>query len=79
MPEAELEPPLRTQGPPGVTVDETEPAFVPKQVLDDEQARQDFGAVARLVDVRVKQQTNIAVFALLSLAGLAVGLFFGLR
>ena len=60
-------------------VEETEPAFVPQEALGDIEARSDYGAVARLVDIRVKRQTNVAVFALLGAAGLAVLLVFGLR
>jgi pSer/pThr/pTyr-binding forkhead associated (FHA) protein len=59
--------------------EEFEPAFVPPEVLDDAEARSDYEAVARLIDVRTKRQTNIAVFALLGAAGLAVLLVFGLK
>ena len=38
-----------------------------------------YAALAALADTRVKRQTSIAVFAMLSLAALAVALFFGLR
>jgi hypothetical protein len=48
-------------------------------VAEDEQARQDYGAVARLVDSRVKRQTHIATFTLLAAAGLAVLIVFGLK
>lgn len=60
-------------------VEETEPAFVPQEAVGDIEARSDYGAVARLVDTRVKRQTNVAVFALLGAAGLAVLLVFGLK
>lgn len=60
-------------------VEETEPAFVPQEALGDVEAKSDYGAVARLVDTRVKRQTNVAVFALLGAAGLAVLLVFGLK
>lgn len=60
-------------------VEETEPAFVPQEALGDIEAKSDYGAVARLVDTRVKRQTNVAVFALLGAAGLAVLLVFGLK
>ena len=48
-------------------------------MADDPEARSDYGAVARLVDARVKRQTHIASFALLAAAGLAVLLVFGLK
>jgi pSer/pThr/pTyr-binding forkhead associated (FHA) protein len=60
-------------------VEETEPAFVPQEAIGDPEARSDYGAVARLVDTHVKRQTNIAVFAMLGAAGLAVLLVFGLK
>jgi pSer/pThr/pTyr-binding forkhead associated (FHA) protein len=75
-PEPEQEPAL---GPPSFAVEETAPGFVPAEVADDAQARSDYGAVARLVDSRVKRQTHIASFALLAAAGLAVLLVFGLK
>jgi pSer/pThr/pTyr-binding forkhead associated (FHA) protein len=75
----ELQAPVAASGAPAFAVEGSEPAFVPPQVREDPQAQQDYGALARLVDTHVKQQTNIAVFALLSLSGLAVLLFFGLR
>jgi pSer/pThr/pTyr-binding forkhead associated (FHA) protein len=77
VPEQELEPPPTS--PPGFAVEETAPGFVPAEVSDDPQARSDYEAVARLVDSRVKRQANLAVFALLAAAGLAVVLVFGLK
>jgi pSer/pThr/pTyr-binding forkhead associated (FHA) protein len=75
-PEPESEPAL---APPSFAIEETAPGFVPAEVADDAQARSDYGAVARLVDSRVKRQTHIASFALLAAAGLAVLLVFGLK
>jgi FHA domain len=75
-PEPELEP---VSAAPAFAVEETTPGFVPQEVADDPQARSDYGAVARLVDVRVKRQTHIASFALLAAAGLAVLIVFGLK
>ena len=75
VPEQELEPTPA----PGLAIEETAPGFVPPEVSDDPQARSDYGAVARLVDTRVKRQTQLAVFALLGAAGLAVILVFGLK
>jgi pSer/pThr/pTyr-binding forkhead associated (FHA) protein len=65
--------------PPSFAVEESTPAFVPPEVSDDPQARSDYNAVARLVDSRVKHQTQLAVFGLLAAAGLAVLLVFGLK
>jgi pSer/pThr/pTyr-binding forkhead associated (FHA) protein len=81
VPERELEPEPEpaTAAPPDFAVEETTPGFVPQEVADDPQARSDYGAVARLVDSRVKRQTHIASFALLAAAGLAVLLVFGLK
>jgi pSer/pThr/pTyr-binding forkhead associated (FHA) protein len=75
-PEPELEP---VAAAPAFAVEESAPGFVPAEVADDEQARTDYGAVARLVDARVKRQTHIASFALLAAAGLAVLIVFGLK
>ena len=44
----------------------------------DEEAREDYAAVARLLDSSVKRQTRVATFALLALSGLAVIVVFGL-
>ena len=75
-PEPEPEPDV---APPSFATEESTPGFVPSEVADDAQARSDYGAVARLVDTRVKRQTHIATFALLAAAGLAVLLAFGLK
>lgn len=78
--ERELEPePEPAQAPPSFATEESTPGFVPSEVADDPQARADYGAVARLIDSRVKRQTHIASFALLAAAGLAVLLVFGLK
>ncbi len=60
-------------------VEKTEPAFVPRDVTDDPEAQSDYSVLARLVDQKVKRQTNIAGFAMLAIAGLAVLIFFGVR
>jgi hypothetical protein len=52
---------------------------VPPEVVGDDEAESDYGALARLVDARVKQQRNVAAFAMLGAAGLAVLLYFGLQ
>jgi hypothetical protein len=65
-------------GGPGFKAQATPPAFVPPEVVGDAQAESDYKAIARLVDTRVKQQRNIAAFAMLSTAALAVVLYFGL-
>jgi pSer/pThr/pTyr-binding forkhead associated (FHA) protein len=64
---------------PAFAAEETEPAFVPVEVAEDVEARGDYEAVARLADIRVKRQTNVAVIALLGAAGLAVLVVFGVR
>ena len=63
---------------PAFAVDETTPGFVPQEVAGDEEAREDYAAVARLLDRSVKRQTNIATFALLAASGLAVIIVFGI-
>jgi FHA domain len=78
-PDAEPETAAEPQAAPAFATEETAPGFVPPEVADDEQARNDYGAVARLVDSRVKRQTHIATFALLAAAGLAVLIVFGLK
>jgi predicted component of type VI protein secretion system len=65
-------------GPPGFKALETPPAFVPPEVVGDPQAESDYGAISRWVDVKVKQQRNIAAFAMLSAAAIAVIIYFGL-
>jgi pSer/pThr/pTyr-binding forkhead associated (FHA) protein len=63
---------------PTFATQESEPAFVPQEVVGDVEAETDYQAVARLVDTRVKRQTNVAAFALLGAAAVAVVLAFGL-
>jgi pSer/pThr/pTyr-binding forkhead associated (FHA) protein len=70
--------PAQGAPPPAFAVDESTPGFVPQEVAGDEEAREDYAAVARLLDSSVKRQTRIATFALLSGAGLAVIIVFGL-
>jgi predicted component of type VI protein secretion system len=65
-------------GAPGFKALETPPAFVPPEVVGDAQAESDYGAISRWVDVQVKQQRNIAAFAMLSAAAIAVIVYFGL-
>jgi predicted component of type VI protein secretion system len=65
-------------GAPGFKAQETPPAFVPPEVVGDAQAESDYGAISRWVDVQVKQQRNIAAFAMLSAAAIAVIIYFGL-
>jgi predicted component of type VI protein secretion system len=74
-------PPQQQQGVPGAPgfkALETPPAFVPPEVVGDAQAESDYGAISRWVDVKVKQQRNIAAFAMLSAAAIAVIVYFGL-
>jgi hypothetical protein len=72
-------PPPREASLPSFMVEESEPAFVPRQLVGDAEAESDYGALARLVDSRVKHQTSVAAFALLALSGLAVLIFFGVN
>jgi predicted component of type VI protein secretion system len=65
-------------GAPGFKAQATPPAFVPPEVVGDAQAESDYGAISRWVDVQVKQQRNIAAFAMLSAAAIAVIVYFGL-
>lgn len=69
-------PPVAATGQPAAYI----PDFikVPESVREDPQARADYGALARMVDAQVKQQTNIAVIAAVAGGGLAVALYFGL-
>jgi predicted component of type VI protein secretion system len=64
-------------GGPGVRAQETPAAYVPPEVVGDAQAESDYEAIARLVDTRVKHQQNVAMFAMLALAALAVIIYFG--
>ena len=63
----------------GFRAAETPAGYVPQEVVGDEEAVSDYGALARLVDVKVKSQRNIAAFAILAASGLAVLLYFGLQ
>jgi pSer/pThr/pTyr-binding forkhead associated (FHA) protein len=49
----------------------------PPATAGDDPASDAYGALARLVDVSVKRQTTIAVFAFLAFSGLVVLIFFG--
>ncbi len=62
----------------GFRASETPAGYVPSEVVGDDEAESDYGALARMVDVKVKSQRNIAAFALLAASGLAVLLYFGL-
>jgi predicted component of type VI protein secretion system len=63
----------------GFRAAETPAGYVPAEVVGDDEAESDYGALARLVDARVKSQRNIAAFAVLAASGLAVLLYFGLQ
>jgi hypothetical protein len=73
-----FQPPAQQPGGPGLKAQGTPAAFVPPEVVGDAQAESDYTAIARLVDTRVKQQRNVAMFAMLATAALAVILYFGL-
>lgn len=72
---------------PGFMVEESEPAFVPRAVVENqaggsqgaESAAGGADELARLIDTRVKRQTTVAAFAVLALAGMALLIFFGAR
>jgi pSer/pThr/pTyr-binding forkhead associated (FHA) protein len=80
QPPGQFQPPAQQPEPggPGVKAQETPAAYVPPEVVGDAQAESDYMAIARLVDTRVKQQHNVAMFAMLATAALAVILYFGL-
>jgi predicted component of type VI protein secretion system len=71
-------PPQPQPGGPGFRAQETPPGFVPAEVIGDPQAESDYGAISRWVDVTVKTQQKVAVFAMISAAALAVVIYFGL-
>jgi hypothetical protein len=62
----------------GFLASETPAGYVPAEVVGDDEAESDYGALHRMIDVNVKQRRNIAAFAMLGAAGLAVLLYFGL-
>jgi pSer/pThr/pTyr-binding forkhead associated (FHA) protein len=64
-------------GVPSVKAQETPPAYVPPEVVGNPNAEADYLAIAKLVDTKVKQQQNIAIFAMLAVAALAVIIYFG--
>jgi len=72
-------------GVPGFMIEESEPAFIPPGIGDGQpgargqSAAHRYEAVTRLMDTRVKRQTQAAAFAVLALAGLAVLIYFGAR
>jgi pSer/pThr/pTyr-binding forkhead associated (FHA) protein len=71
-------PPQPQAGGPGFRAQATPAAFVPPEVIGDPQAESDYGAISRWVDVTVKTQQKVAVFAMISAAALAVVIYFGL-
>jgi pSer/pThr/pTyr-binding forkhead associated (FHA) protein len=86
VPEEKLAP-VRPDAPniPGFLAEESEPGFIN---ADPERSGSQHGvpgagrgpeAVARLFDVRVKRQTNVATFAFLAISALAVLIYFGVR
>jgi pSer/pThr/pTyr-binding forkhead associated (FHA) protein len=68
-----------SRGVPSFLVEETEPAFVPTAAISEREKGSDYAALASLVDAHVKYRTNVAGFAVLSVAGLAVLIFFGVK
>ena len=81
VPEEELAP-VQPESPavPGFLAEESEPAFIGQGVGTGDPRDRTAGdpdAVARLFDVRVKQQTNVAAFAVLAIAAMTVLVYFG--
>jgi hypothetical protein len=73
--------PEAAPGSPGLRAEEVEPAFVPDAIQRGEaegSGREGYDSLAALVDSRVKRQTNVAAFALLAIAALAVIIYLGL-
>jgi pSer/pThr/pTyr-binding forkhead associated (FHA) protein len=70
-------PPQQQAGGPGVKAQQTPPAYVPAEVVGDAEAEAEYAAIFKLVDTRVKQQRNVAIFAMLAIAALAVIIYFG--
>jgi pSer/pThr/pTyr-binding forkhead associated (FHA) protein len=66
VPSAALPPTSQDAAPVAFTTDEPQPGDA-------------YLALARLVDAKVKRQTSVAVIAMISAAGLAVLIFFGVR
>ena len=67
-------------GSPPLRAAEDEPAFVPEAIMHGDAAgadREGYDRLAALVDGRVKRQTNVAAFALLAVAALAVIIYLG--
>ncbi|MGI8461957.1 MAG: FHA domain-containing protein [Solirubrobacterales bacterium] len=69
---------------PDLRAEEHEPAFIPDAIRGDRAAaaeqggREGYDSLAALVDSRVKRQTNVAAFALLAIAALAVIIYLGI-
>jgi hypothetical protein len=74
-------PPIQSdpeRGAPGLRAAEVEPAFIPAAVRHGEESERDeYDELAKLVDGRVKRQTNVAAFALLAASALAVIIYLG--
>ena len=74
-------PPPPAPGAPGLRAEEDEPAFVPEALRGGVPAgtsrREGYDALAALIDSRVKRQTNVAAFAMVAIAALAVIVYLG--
>ncbi|MEA2424340.1 MAG: hypothetical protein QOH13_750 [Thermoleophilaceae bacterium] len=68
---------------PSLLVEESEPAFVPREVAAEPAAGggpdDRYGALASRVDARVKHRSNVAAMALLSIAAMVVLIWLGAR
>jgi hypothetical protein len=62
----------------GFLASQTPAGYVPAEVVGDDEAESDYGALHAMIDTNVKQRRNIAAFAMLGAAGLAVLLYFGI-
>jgi len=66
---------------PAFRAPDDEPAFIPPAVMRQARSggRSQADDLAALVDSRVKRQTSVAAFAMLTIAALAVAIYFGAR
>ena len=66
---------------PGLLVEESEPAFVPRDIAERPgrtgTPEERYGALVGLVDARVKHRTTVAAIALISIAALVVLIWLG--
>jgi len=63
---------------PAFKAQESPAAYVPAEVVGDDEARANYLALQHLVDTRAKSRLNIFAFGILGVSVLAVALYFGL-